>query len=684
MRSQFAFLLIILIICSVGQICRAEQPVIVEQANGSYQVTSTNYQALIGIDGNLHSLRINNNEFLDADTGASFFLDRPVKLAINKAEELTILAAANAYSIRYTFSERAITLVISHPNEKGAAFVVGLNKAIAYVQDISSRLMAAVPVDYQWGNVKVFLATGEFLEMYGGTRIWGVTDNTESRLLWESSNLLPKKEYTLRFSTGIGIPPTPTLAQLSNIRVTLDKGNFIIPAKSPVLINANFENNSNESIESELTLTVTSSDGQEIMRQNKTINCPPHDAILTKFTVNPQDADFYQINCSAKINENISTVETVFGYAISAISLPVNKPDDFSDFWDRLQVEAHEPAIMRLWPLPADPAMPDVLIFEAWVEVGGKRLFSGWLSAPKFRGRYPGLLVLPPERVNFITPNPALAKRGFIVFTPLPTGESVQNRFETIINWGTAGLENGAQFRMRAVMLRYLYSITALSSLTLPAPDEAVSIDPERIGVTGIGLGGGMAMALAALDDRIQAVAPDVPYYCHIENGMMNKGEQTISDRWPYPEIVDYLHLHADDDDRAAVMEQLRYFDIANFAPKVTCPVFMSMGILDDYALPAHVISTYNLLPGPKMVNIYLSGHEGGGVTQWDAKMRWFSQLLGGRGPEMHPMPVVIPNEPPVEVNPLPVPDLIPDDAAGNNGNGIAPPPVPADVDKDK
>ena len=670
MRVRITALMYILFLLVSAGVGYAQAPDIAALDEGGYRITARAYHARIGVDGNLRSLLVNGNEFLHPESGASFFTERPITLAVSKQEGLQITAETEQYSIVYTFDAKSVTMALTHPNEKGAAFVIGLSDKIAYVQDIASRLMAAVPVDYQWGNVKAYLPTGEFLEMRGGTRIWGITGNPAPRQVWESSNLLPKKEYTLQLIPGVGAPPTPTLAQLSNLRVTLEKGNYIIPAQSPAVIQAIFENNSNERITSELLVSVTSSSGKQILQERRALSCAAHETEVLRITTHPNEADFYQVSCAVMINENQRSAGTVFGYAITDISLPLVLPDDFSTFWERVLVEASEPAVLRLWPMPSQPSMPNVLIYEAWVEVDGQRLFSGWLSAPKYRGRYPGLLVLPPERVNTLGPNPALANLGFIVFTVLPTGESVQRRFEPIISWGTQGLEDDATFRMRTVMIRYLQAITALSALTLSAPDDAVSIDPQRIGVTGIGLGGGLALALAALDERIQAVAPDVPYYCHIETGMLQANSREISAKWPYPEIANYLRTHPDIEDREAVVQQLRYFDVSNFAPQVSCPVFMSIGMTDSYALPTNTIAMYNRLPGPKSINIYLAGHEGGGVAHWDAKMRWLRQVLGGRSPEVHQLPVEAPKVPLIDDNPLPLPDIPP------GGDDVVPDPI--------
>lgn len=143
--------------------------------------------------------------------------------------------------------------------------------------------------------------------------------------------------------------------------------------------------------------------------------------------------------------------------------------------------------------------------------------------------------------------------------------------------------------------------------------------------MTGVSLGGALAMELAALDERVWAVAPDVPYFCNIELG-------NTQPEWPYPELHDYLRRHPEQ--RNAVMQTLRYYDVANFAEQITCPVLISAGIDNLYSRPTGIYGVYNRLAGPHNLKLYIADHIGGNNVHWVEKIRWFTKVLGGPSPQ--------------------------------------------------
>ena len=77
------------------------------------------------------------------------------------------------------------------------------------------------------------------------------------------------------------------------------------------------------------------------------------------------------------------------------------------------------------------------------------------------------------------------------------------------------------------------------------------------------------------------------------------------------------------------MLKTLRYFDVANFTDGLTCPVLISAGLHDLYARPANIYGIANRLPGPHAIKLYDAGHEGGGLAQWEDKIRWLNKIFG-------------------------------------------------------
>jgi len=596
---------------------------IAAQEGGGFLVTTPIYKARIDPDGNLHSLLINNVEFLDdlvaGSAGASFFTDRPVPLptlaladrkltAINKTDERT-------FTVQYEFNEGFITLHLRHDNrdKQGAAFIAVCVKQIDFVENLARAEMTAAPADYDWPDVAASMPSGEYLELRGGSRIWG---RDLGRQVWECSNLAPGKNYTLMLVMGQRPPRTPDLSRLTTLTVDVNQDGALAPAGKAVELQAHFENNSNQSINSEVVTHIESSLGKVLLDERKPLTCPPRQSVALNWTVSPTEPDFYTADWSINLNGTPKKQSLTFGYNVEALNPPLQTPPDFADYWNRVVTEANAAKVTLTRLEEAARTTGTVTVYRISVEAEGFNCF-GWLSVPKFPNKYPGLLLLPGDRARYITPNAPLADCGFVVMTIEPTGQSVNVPLQPLITRASVNLNDPAQFGLRPVMIRYLRAVTALSSVV---PE----VDPNRLAVSGVGLGGGMALILGAIDERIQAIAPDVPYYCNIELGRSNPS-------WPYWEVAAYLRQHPDQEQ--AVLQTLRYYDAANFAPRITCPVLVSAGITDAYSRPATIYGMYNRLAGPKAIKLYPGGHGGGGIKHWEEKIRWLSRVLGRPAP---------------------------------------------------
>lgn len=614
--------------------------------DGGFAVVAPAYQAQIGADGNLHSISVNGVEFLDdhvANTpGASFVAEQPIALPAPTVQQSEIEATDGVYTVRYRLSPTAITLVLRHTNPQGAAFALVSSARIAFVEDQLTKTVSATPADYHWPNVKVTATTGEFLILKGGTRVWG---HEIDRQVWECSNLAPNKDYVLTIIPGRGTPPTPDLSQLTRLSATMSTPTQLIPAGEEATLQLQFDNNSTRPMNSEMVLHIESTQGKVLLKESKPFTCDPHRSATLTWSVKPTEADFYRVTCFVNLDGTPKVLKTTFGYDLPAIQYPVQRPADFDAYWDRVVAEAKAAKVRLIPSEDVTRSTSKVRVYSVGIEVDGVQQFFGWLSVPKYHGRYPGLLILPSDRVRTIGPNPALAE-DFIVLSVEPTRQSVQSALKPLITQASVNLTNPSTFGMRMVMIRYLQAVTALASMADMPEFNQVSIDPYRIAVTGAGLGGGLAMILGTLDNRVQAVAPDVPYYVHIE---LNSGRPD----WPYFEVIDFLRKNPTQ--RDAVMKTLSYYDAANFADRLDCPVYISAGLNDLYSCPQNIVGTYNLIPGPKAISIYLAGHEGGLNKHWEEKMRWLSRTLGPPSPP-GPMTPLLP--PPGGVKPVDNPDV--------------------------
>ncbi|WP_433046269.1 acetylxylan esterase [Dactylosporangium sp. CS-033363] len=146
-------------------------------------------------------------------------------------------------------------------------------------------------------------------------------------------------------------------------------------------------------------------------------------------------------------------------------------------------------------------------------------------------------------------------------------------------------------------------------------------VDPSRIAVGGVSQGGGIGLAVAALDPAVAALLCDVPFLCHWPRAVR------MALRPPYRDVAELcarLRHRADE-----VLSTLRYFDGLHFAARATAPAVFSAALLDQTCPPSTVFAAYNHYAGPKeMVVFPFNDHEGGGAPHAQWQLRRTAALL--------------------------------------------------------
>lgn len=188
----------------------------------------------------------------------------------------------------------------------------------------------------------------------------------------------------------------------------------------------------------------------------------------------------------------------------------------------------------------------------------------------------------------------------------------------------------------RGITARETYYYRRLFTDSARAVDAARSlpaVDPARVAVIGTSQGGGSALAAAALVPDVAALSAKVPFLCDFPRAL------TITDAYPFREVVDYLATHRDQTQQ--VQDVLGYFDGVNFARRATAPARFSAALMDVTVPPSTVFAAYNVYPGPKDIAVWqFNGHEGGG-TEDDlataAFLRALSTSAGADSPAEEP-----------------------------------------------
>jgi cephalosporin-C deacetylase len=302
----------------------------------------------------------------------------------------------------------------------------------------------------------------------------------------------------------------------------------------------------------------------------------------------------------------------------------VERPADFDAFWaDVLAQAARIPLNATAEPLPLR-STPEVETFEVHYDsLDGVRI-AGWYCVPRAGvgqvGTLPAILSVP----GYISDPPiprAWARRGYAVFSVAPRGKVRSNRQ---FNPGYPGLLTHNLVDRNTYSYRGFYIDAARGVDFLLSRPE---VDAARIGVTGSSQGGALTLTTAALRPEIRAAAAGAPYLCGFLDSI------ALTDAYPYFEIDDYLRLYPER--AAAVRETLAYFDGINFAPRITCPILVNVGLQDNVCPPETGYAMFaGLASREKELCAYDGyGHDAGSPVH-NAKVQAFFEkhLLGTAG----------------------------------------------------
>jgi cephalosporin-C deacetylase len=270
------------------------------------------------------------------------------------------------------------------------------------------------------------------------------------------------------------------------------------------------------------------------------------------------------------------------------------RPADFDQFWDDLLAEAAAiPLNPSLTHLPMR-STPEVDVYEiGYDSLDGVRI-AGWYCVPKasfLPPPYPALLIVP-GYISEPTLPKSWAKLGYAAVGVAPRGKLRSNaRF----NPGYPGLLTHNIIDRQTYSYRGFYIDAARAVDFVQTRPE---VDQSRIGVHGSSQGGALTITTAALrPDVITCGAAGAPYLC----GFMDAA--SLTDSYPYEEMNAYLREYPERE--GAMRETLNYFDGINFAPRITCPMLVYVGLADDVCPPETGYAFYDALPGPKTIHAY-------------------------------------------------------------------------------
>ena len=333
------------------------------------------------------------------------------------------------------------------------------------------------------------------------------------------------------------------------------------------------------------------------------------------------------LRCIATVERNGKTYRALATAAFVPESIKPTQQDpvDFDQFWAAGKAAlAKLPVDAKVTPLPGY-GNAAVECYHVNLQNVGPSRFYGVLCEPKAPGKYPALLSVPGAGVRPYRGLPEMAARGIITLQVGIHGVPVnleQGLYDSLgagalAGYNAIGLDSRDRYYFRRV---YLGCVRANDFLT-----SHPKWDGTNLAVTGGSQGGALSIVTAALDSRVKGLAAYYPALADVTGYLQNR-----AGGWPHMFRATEGPLAHRSPEK---IETSRYYDVVNFARRVTVPGFYTWGFNDETCPPTSMYSAYNVIPGRKQLLLALeTGHNNipEQVAEVDA---WLLQFLKAASP---------------------------------------------------
>lgn len=299
------------------------------------------------------------------------------------------------------------------------------------------------------------------------------------------------------------------------------------------------------------------------------------------------------------------------------------RPDDFDAFWKaKIDELKAVPMNARSERVEVDPAVD---YFKLRMDnIRGTHLY-GQLAKPRRAGKFPAMLVVQWAGVYGLERGFAVwpAREGWLTLNVMPHDlpfdkpkkfyeEAAKSTLKDYFRIGSGSRETSYFLRM------FLGCYRAADYLV-----EHPNWDGKTLLVFGVSQGGYQSLATAALHPQITAMMAIAPGGCDITGPLAGRG-----DSFPY-----FLSVWPRPANQEAIAETGRYFDAVNFASRIKCPAFVSLGLVDTVCRPTGIYAAFNQVCSQKKELLVLpdAPHDGSSDPRCQARMKaWRQALLKG------------------------------------------------------
>lgn len=269
------------------------------------------------------------------------------------------------------------------------------------------------------------------------------------------------------------------------------------------------------------------------------------------------------------------------------------KPADFDSYWERALKEL-DGTELRPVLVPGPMQTPFAECFDLWFNgVGGARIHAHYVRPKKREKPCPAVLCFHGYGGNCGDwwETFGYTAGGFCAAFLDCRGQGGASedaggvRGNTLHGHLIRGLEDGPE----KLLFRANFLDTAALARIIMSFDE---VDETRVAAVGGSQGGGLCVACAALEPRLNRIAVRYPFLSDYRRvwrmGLAREAYREITE---YFRLFDPAHRRED-----AFFQTLGYIDVHHLAERVRCPVRMATGMMDSVCPPSTQFAVFNNL----------------------------------------------------------------------------------------
>jgi cephalosporin-C deacetylase-like acetyl esterase len=327
---------------------------------------------------------------------------------------------------------------------------------------------------------------------------------------------------------------------------------------------------------------------------------------------------FYRVRVWAVVDGRRYEGLATAAFEPEKIQPTVKDPVDFDSFWSNAIAEARKTDLDPRMTLLPERCTSEANVYHISFrnDAFTSRIY-GVLAVPKKPGKYPAILRVPGAGIRPYTGDARTAALGFITLEIGIHGLPVNLDPQVYTDLAGGGLSEYNKVKMNDRNTHYYKRVYVGCVRAVDFIYSLSEFNGSDIGVTGGSQGGALSIVTAGLDKRIRYLAALYPALCD-HTGYLNKR----AGGWP--------HYFRGTEPKPGEVETLGYFDVVNFARRVSAPGYYTWGFNDITCPPTSMYSAYNVIKAPRELVLYQETGHWTFPEQTEALNNWLTGKLKG------------------------------------------------------